>query len=74
MRNHVISILISIAVLAIGLGLWLFARDIDTPVISLHKVGVVVAVIGGIEVARSGFAMVRRRRETLGTSSTRHDR
>ncbi|MGX1806297.1 DUF5708 family protein [Nocardia sp. NPDC055321] len=73
MRNHVISFLIGVAALAVGLALWLFARDIDTPVISLHKVGVVVAIIGGIEVARSGFAMVRRR-ETLGTSSTRHDR
>ncbi|MEU0544680.1 DUF5708 family protein [Nocardia sp. NPDC005978] len=59
MRNHVISILIGVAVLAVGLALWLFARDIETPVISLHKVGVVVAIIGGLEVARSGFAMVR---------------
>lgn len=63
MRNHVISILIGVAMLAIGLALWLFARHVETPVISLHKAGLVVAIIGGLDVASSGWAMVRRRSE-----------
>ncbi|MEV0248044.1 DUF5708 family protein [Nocardia sp. NPDC050712] len=69
MRNHVISILIGVALLAIGLALWLFARDIETPVISLHKIGVVVAIIGGLDVASSVFAMVKRRYWNPDTSS-----
>ncbi|MEU8901396.1 DUF5708 family protein [Nocardia sp. NPDC048505] len=69
MRNHVISILIGVALLAIGLALWLFAGHIETPVISLPKVGVVVAIIGGLDVVSSGFAMVRRRFANADTSS-----
>jgi hypothetical protein len=31
----------------IGLGLWLFAGDVDVPVVTLTKVGVVMMCVGG---------------------------
>jgi len=35
----------------IGLALWLFTGDVETPVITLTKVGVVLMVLGGLEAA-----------------------
>lgn len=31
----------------IGLGLWLFAGDVDVPVVTLTKVGLVMMCVGG---------------------------
>ena len=34
----------------VGLLLWLFTGDIETPIVTLTKVGVVLMVIGALEV------------------------
>ena len=36
---------------AIGLALWSFTGDVETPVVTLTKVGVVLMVVGGLEAA-----------------------
>lgn len=64
MRKHVISVAIGVLMLAVGLALWLGAGDVETPVITLSKLGVVLAVLGALEVAISGFALLN--------PSTRH--
>ncbi|WDV54598.1 DUF5708 family protein [Streptomyces coeruleorubidus] len=35
----------------IGLGLWLFTGDVDIPVFTLTKVGIVMMCVGGVLVA-----------------------
>lgn len=40
-----------IATFVIGLGLWLFAGDVEVPVVTLTKVGVVMMCVGGVLVA-----------------------
>lgn len=64
MRTHVISIAIGVGMTAIGLVLWLTTGDVETPVVSLSKVGVVLMVLGVLEVVVSGAALV--------SPSTRH--
>ena len=69
MRTHVISIAIGVGMTAIGLVLWLTTGDVETPVVSLSKVGVVLMVLGVLEVVVSGAALVspstRHREESL---------
>ncbi|MFD5949383.1 DUF5708 family protein [Streptomyces collinus] len=46
--------------LMIGLGLWLFAGDVEVPLVTLTKVGVVMMCVGGALVA-AGFWRAARR-------------
>lgn len=64
MRNHVISIALGVATALVGLALWRFAGDIEIPVVTLTKVGVVLMVLGVAEILISGSALAR--------PSTRH--
>lgn len=59
MRKRLWSIAVGVAMVVGGGALWLFTRDIETPVIGLHQVGLVVAVLGAVEVVASGAPLVR---------------
>ncbi|WP_043660807.1 DUF5708 family protein [Thermocrispum municipale] len=48
-KNDILSFGIGIAMVAIGVALWLTTGDVETPVVSLDKVGIVVAVLGVVE-------------------------
>ncbi|MDQ1016232.1 DUF5708 family protein [Streptomyces afghaniensis] len=45
----------------IGLGLWLFTGDVEVPVVTLTKVGVVMMCVGGVLVAAGLWQGARRR-------------
>lgn len=64
MRNHVISVALGVVVAVVGLVLWRFTGDVETPIVTLTKVGVVLMVLGVLEVLVSGAA--------LASPSTRH--
>ena len=64
MRKHVISVGIGALMLVVGLALWLGAGEVETPVITLSKFGLVLTVLGALEIVISGFALVN--------PSTRH--
>ncbi|CAM4522098.1 DUF5708 domain-containing protein [Nocardia ninae] len=44
--------------LVIGFVLWRFAGDVDTPVVTLTKLGIVLMVLGGLEVLYGLFKSV----------------
>jgi Family of unknown function (DUF5708) len=44
---------------AIGVVMWLFTGDIDTPVVTLSKVGIVLMVVGAAE---AGYGLYQWRR------------
>jgi hypothetical protein len=48
-------------VFGIGLVLWLFTGDVETPVVTLTKVGVVMMCVGGVLVATGLYRTVRPR-------------
>jgi|GEM_PF-3299949 hypothetical protein len=64
MRNHLKSVLVGLVMGLVGLTLWLTTEGIETPVITLSKVGLVLLVLGALEVVISGLALASR--------STRH--
>ncbi|MEU0191953.1 DUF5708 family protein [Streptomyces afghaniensis] len=45
----------------IGLGLWLFTGDVEVPVVTLTKVGVVMMCVGGVLVAAGLWQGARHR-------------
>lgn len=53
------NLLTGSATFLVGLLLWLFAGDIEIPIFTLTKVGVVLMVIGALEVAYGLFLAVR---------------
>lgn len=61
MGKHVTSIGIGTATAIAGLVLWLTTEGVHVPVISLHKTGLVLAVLGLIEVIVSGVALINPR-------------
>lgn len=66
MKKHLTSLGIGCVLGIAGLVLWLTTGNVQTPVISLSKVGVVLAVLGGVEVAVAVVALAlpsTRRRE-----------
>lgn len=69
MRHHVLSVGIGLVMLVVGLGLWQLADGIDTPVIDLSTLGVVLLVLGVVEMLVSGVALAvpssRRRDDPL---------
>lgn len=52
---HILSGLICILV---GTGLVLFAGDVETPIITLSKLGVVLLVIGGLDLVYGAYLAV----------------
>lgn len=61
MRKHAVSAGVGTAMLATGLVLYVLFADVETPVVGLRQAGVVLAVLGLIELAVSGFALLRLR-------------
>jgi hypothetical protein len=58
-RKHLVSVGIGVVMVAVGLVLYFVFVDVETPVVGLRQVGLVLAVVGVIEVAVSGFALLR---------------
>jgi hypothetical protein len=53
------NLLEGVVTFLIGLPLWLFAGDVDVPVVTLTKVGVVMMCVGGVLVATGLYQSVR---------------
>ncbi len=64
MRNHLASIGLGLVTAVVGAVLWLTTGGVETPIITLSKVGVVLLALGLIEVAVSAVA--------IALPSTRH--
>ncbi|UZJ30576.1 DUF5708 family protein [Streptomyces endophytica] len=43
------GIAIGIVLAVIGLVLWLTTKEVETPIVSLHKAGLILAIVGGAE-------------------------
>ncbi|WP_373315625.1 DUF5708 family protein [Actinoplanes campanulatus] len=54
------SLLAGAGMLAAALVLWLFMRDVHIPILTLPKVGIVLMVIGGLEICHAVYLRVRR--------------
>lgn len=59
MRKHLWSLGVGAAMVVVGVVLYFVFADVETPVIGLRQLGVVLAVLGVIELAVSGFALRR---------------
>lgn len=62
MSKHSWSAVAGIAMTAVGLVLYFAFADVETPVVGLRQLGVVLAVLGVVELAVSGYALVRANR------------
>lgn len=62
MSKHSWSVVAGIAMTAVGLVLYFAFADVETPVVGLRQLGVVLAVLGVVELAVSGYALVRANR------------
>ncbi|GAA2804828.1 DUF5708 family protein [Crossiella cryophila] len=58
MSKNVKSLFIGAFMLIVGLILAFTTKGIETPIISLDKVGVVLAILGGIELVITGAMMI----------------
>lgn len=57
MTNHLLSLGIGACMLVVGLVLWATTQDVETPVVSLSKAGVVLAVLGVVELVITAAAL-----------------
>ncbi|MBF6330291.1 DUF5708 family protein [Nocardia transvalensis] len=53
------SIGIGVVMVVVGVVLYFVFRDVETPIVGLRQAGVVLAVVGVLEVAGSGYAWWR---------------
>lgn len=66
------NLLEGLAFLIVGLGLWLFADGVETPVITLTKVGLVLAVVGAATLAAGVWQVVSARKAAARSSHADH--
>jgi hypothetical protein len=59
MRKHLVSVGVGAVMVAAGLVLYFVFVDVETPVVGLRQLGLVLAVLGLVELAVSGFALLR---------------
>ncbi|MCX3292025.1 DUF5708 family protein [Streptomyces sp. NEAU-H22] len=55
------SLVEGVVTIVIGLGLWLFTGDVEVPVVTLTKVGIVMMCVGGVLVASGLWRAARGR-------------
>ncbi|WP_282702454.1 DUF5708 family protein [Streptomyces sp. CC219B] len=53
------DLLEGVVLVLVGLPLWLFTEDVDVPVVTLTKVGLVMMCVGGVLVATGLYRGVR---------------
>ncbi|MBD0843227.1 DUF5708 family protein [Streptomyces sp. TRM68416] len=53
------DLLEGVVLVLVGLPLWLFTEDVDVPVVTLTKVGLVMLCVGGVLVATGLYRGVR---------------
>ncbi|WP_033293086.1 DUF5708 family protein [Amycolatopsis jejuensis] len=58
MSANVKSLIIGVVMLVGGLILWQTGKGVEIPVFSLDKVGVVLAILGAIELVVTGAVMI----------------
>jgi uncharacterized protein DUF5708 len=61
MSKHATSVGVGLIMVVAGLVLFFVFHDVETPVIGLRQLGVVLGVLGVVEVGVSGYAIARRR-------------
>ncbi|WP_026455593.1 DUF5708 family protein [Saccharomonospora iraqiensis] len=61
MSQHTASLAAGTGMLVVGMILATTAGNVETPVFALDKVGVVLAVLGGIELVVTGYLVARRK-------------
>lgn len=54
------NLLEGVLTLLVGLSLWLFTGDVEVPVVTLTKVGVVLMCVGGAQTAWGLYRAARR--------------
>jgi hypothetical protein len=59
MRKHLVSVVVGLLMVYVGLVLYFVFFDVETPVVGMRQLGVVLAVVGAIEVVVSGIALSR---------------
>lgn len=59
MSKHVWSVAIGAVMTVAGLVLFFVFQNVETPVIGLRQLGLVLAVLGVVELTVSGFALLR---------------
>lgn len=62
MSKHAWAFVVGVIMIIGGLVMFFAFRDVETSVIGLRQVGLVVAVLGMIEIAATGWSMVGSRR------------
>ncbi|MEW2401405.1 DUF5708 family protein [Streptomyces sp. NPDC046862] len=53
------NLLEGVGTLLVGLVLWLFTEDVEVPVVTLTKVGVVMMCVGGVQTATGLYQVTR---------------
>jgi len=59
MRKNVASLGAGTLMTVVGLVLYLYYADVETPVIGLRQLGLVLAVLGAVELAVTAVVMLR---------------
>jgi hypothetical protein len=59
MRKHLVSVVVGGLMVAVGLVLYFVFFDVETSVVGLRQLGLVLAVVGGVEILVSGIALLR---------------
>lgn len=57
-KKHLTSVSIGVTMGVVGLLLWRVIPSVHIPVVSLTKIGVVLAILGAIEIIISGGALL----------------
>lgn len=59
MNKKLWELLLGLAMVAAGLVLYFVFNDVETPVIGLRQAGLVIAVLGAVEIAVTAWTMTR---------------
>lgn len=62
MNKHGWAFVVGVAMIIGGLVLFFAFLDVETPVVGLRQAGLVIAVLGVIEIAVTGWSMIGSRR------------
>ncbi|MYM20469.1 hypothetical protein GSY69_10960 [Brevibacterium sp. 5221] len=58
MSKHIWSFIVGAVIIVGGLVMFFAFLDVETPVIGLRQAGLVIAVLGVIEIAATGWSMI----------------
>lgn len=61
MSRHGWELVVGVVMIVAGLTMYFAFLDVETPVVGLRQAGLVIAVLGAIELAATGWSMIRSR-------------